>query len=195
MNYALLDTMPEEHPKLCILNGAPKKAEALVHHIMVGEPVLADFPEDAAFHMSGRQDRIGLGGLIGNTDSLLIVHRSIKDLVLAHDKRHDLLECLPVKIINHKKRVASADYFILNPLGGEDCLDPKKSVIERNKLGEIVEVEEIVLKKSKLDPRRALFRPLEDPYVYIAREDWLLKVKELGLKISNIYATPLDVSA
>ena len=98
-----------------------------------------------------------------------------------------------MSIFNHKKRLASADYVIINPLGVVDCLDLEKCVIERDD-GEVVEVEEITLSRRKIDAKKAIFRPREDPNVYIARQDWLKRIQDLGLKHSNVFGTQLEIS-
>ena len=44
------------------------------------------------------------------------------------------IEYLPVRIINHKGRVASEDYFILNPLDVCDCIDLDRSGVVWNRI-------------------------------------------------------------
>ncbi len=196
MNYYLIDTAFSEDERLCILEKSPqpKEAAALKSQMMIGNPVAKDYPEDAAFHMTGDPGRLSLGGLVGNTMSLMIVQRGIKDLILSNDRAHALLECLPVSIFNHKKRLAGSDYFIINPLKPEDCLDLERSKIIRNQSGAVIKVEEFVLKRSKINPKRAVFRPMEDRYVYIAREDWLEKLDSLDLKFPNVSGTQVNVT-
>jgi hypothetical protein len=195
MNYYLIDTLYAETDNICILKEAPEPKEAgfLKSQIMIGNPVAAEFPEKAAFHMTGNVNRMALGSLVPNTMSMLIVNQKIKDLILAHDQAKNLMECLPVSIINHKNRVVSSEHFIINPLQPEDCLDTKHSKIVRNKRGAVIEVEKFVLNRAKIPAKRAVFRPIEDRYVYIAREDWLEQLDSLDLKNPNVYGTKLDV--
>jgi hypothetical protein len=46
------------------------------------------------------------------------------------DYRVGNVEYLPVQILNHKKKLASKDYFILNPLSVVDCVDIEASEVE-----------------------------------------------------------------
>lgn len=194
MDYFVLHTLTQDDPDLCILRNGPQGIEHITYKMMSGEPIRPEYPDDAQIAMSEKEDGMVLGGLISNTCSLFIVTRAVKDLILAHDRAHDQLECLPVKILNHKKRVASSDYFIINPLGTEDCLDQKRSIIKRTKKGSVIAVKEMVLDERKINPDKALFRPKENHHAYIARADWVRKLPGLKLKHGNFSGIPLELS-
>jgi hypothetical protein len=194
MNYYALDTLAQLDPDLCVLRNKPKGIEHLTYKMMSGESIKGEYPKDAHITMSDKEDGIVLGGLVGNTCGLLIVVSAIKNLILEHDQAHDQIEFLPIRILNHKKKLASDDYFIVNPLGTDDVLDLEKSDIKRTKNGDVVAVKHMFLQRQKINPKKALFRPKEDHHVYIAREDWLRKLKSLNLKHSNVTGTTLDIS-
>ena len=168
--------------------------ENLSYMMSMGESITKEYPPDACIRMSNKSKAMQLGGLVGNTHSLMIVHRLIKDLILEHDQRHDVLEFLPLQIYNHKNRIASADYFIINPLGADSCLDLKKSVIKRDEDGSVISVKKMVLSKKLIDKKKAVFCPSEDSQNYIVREDWVKKVKGLGLAEPNILGVALEIS-
>jgi hypothetical protein len=69
-------------------------------------------------------------------------------------------EFLPVSVLNHKGRVASKDYFILNPVGSVDCIDTEESEVEWNDLDEtdISEMERLVLRENDVPAEVNLFR-------------------------------------
>jgi hypothetical protein len=194
MDYVSINTLHRANDDLCILRNKPKGIEHLTYKMMTGVPIGSDYPKDAQITMSDKEEGIALSGLIGNTCGLLIVVSALKNLILDHDKAPDQIECLPLRILNHKKRLASDDYFIINPLGTEDCVDLEKSVIERTKSGAVVGIDELVLKRSRINPAKAIFRIKEDPHFYIARKDWLVKIKSLNLGVSNVNGKTLPVS-
>jgi hypothetical protein len=71
------------------------------------------------------------------------------------------LEFLPVSILNHKDRLASDDYFILHPLGPQDCIDLERSKVKWNPLKKqtIMNCKGLVLKPGAIPPGLKLFRP------------------------------------
>jgi hypothetical protein len=70
------------------------------------------------------------------------------------------VEYLPVKILDHKGKVASEDYVIVHPIKPQDCLDLEKSEPEYNLINEdkIDEVKRMVIDEERLDPEILLFR-------------------------------------
>ena len=82
------------------------------------------------------------------------------------------VEALPIAILNHKKRVASQDHFILNPLGTHDCLDLGESELEERD-GDIVDVTKYVFAQSKLEHIPHMFRVKERPRTIVLADDVL----------------------
>jgi hypothetical protein len=157
-----------------------------------GEKVIdADgYPPAAAVRMAegfGRK----LGGTIGNTQSLLIVSLPMKQVIERFVA--DSVQYLPIVINNHKGRVASKDYFIVNPLGQCDCLDLDESEIEYDG-DDVVEVETFVLSEPKVAGVSDLFRVKEDPATIVASErivrDWI----HLQPRPPNVYVDELTVA-
>lgn len=82
---------------------------------------------------------------------------------------------MPLAIYNHKGRLASSDYFIVNPLGTVDALDLERSQIEW--LGsDIVEIEKRVLDPEKLKGAPDLFRLKEEPSAYVISQRLIAKL-------------------
>lgn len=194
MDYKIIDTMPTENEEMCTLRDYISGMSIENYRICWGESAIDVYPKDASVTMSPKEKGIVLSGLVANTNGNLIVHTKIKDLILQHDSDPSRIECLPLRIFNHKKRLASDEYWVINPLGLEDCLDLKRSTISRDEEGKLIEVDEIVLLRQKIDPGRAIFHVKQAPGEFIARADWLAKIKELGFKPSNVFTTLITIT-
>ena len=70
------------------------------------------------FSCSQKNPGVKLPSLIGNTISYLIVNAEMKDTIIEYCPEDEVdIEILPFTLINHKKRVHSKDYWIINPIG------------------------------------------------------------------------------
>ena len=134
---------------------------------------------------------VNSGGIIGNTQSLLIVSKVLKEQI--DQVNADPVQILPVAIHNHKNRLASADYFVVNPIGQRDCLDLEESEIEWHD-ADVVAVEKLVLAEGKLDGAPDLFRVKEDPSAYIASEDLVRRWIKLDPRPKNVLLIELTVA-
>lgn len=148
------------------------------------------YPKDGHVRMDddfGRE----LGGIIGNTQSLMIVSRPMKEAI--EKANAPRTQFLPLTILNHKRRVASADYFIVNPLGTLDCADLGASDIEFDG-SDVVAVESLVLAEAKLGGAPDLFRVREDPSIYVVSQALLKAWIELKPRPKNVYVDELTVT-
>jgi hypothetical protein len=149
-----------------------------------------EYPKDAHVQMDDRFGR-ELGGLVGNTRSLLIVNRAIKEAVEQANTK--AVQILPVAIFNHKARIESADFFIINPIGVRDCVDLAKSEIEFHD-GEVVKVKKLVLSADKLEDAPDIFRVKESPSTYVASEKLVDAWIALDPRPKNVYVVELAVT-
>lgn len=156
-----------------------------------GEAFGDEYPEDARIYMSPKEQGRTLPSLVGNTRSMLIVHRTVKEIIEANNSGPT--EYLPLHIYNHKKRLASDEYFIVNPLGSWDCLDLGASKIEYMD-GDVVGVDEMVLDPTKLKEVPDLFRVREDPSTYLGSQRLLERIVMGDLKPTNVYIDRLPVA-
>lgn len=131
-----------------------------------GRPVTEHYPEDAKIYLQSKSPGIKLSSLLGNTISYLIVHTAMKDVIAAQHKGE--IEILPFTLYNHKKRVHSKDYWIVNPIGTIDCVNKEASEITYGGDGntQVVGVDKWVLDPKKLEAEPALFRVPENPEEY-----------------------------
>src|SRR5579884_2171520 len=117
-----LETLGDTRDKSLALISQPPDGLGLFDYCLSeGEPIGDRYPADAAIHLHRKYPGIRLSSLIGNTLCFLIVHTTMKDVLLQHAPNQ--MEVLPFTLYNHKKRVHSRDYWIINPLAIVDCLD------------------------------------------------------------------------
>jgi hypothetical protein len=129
------------------------------YDLLYGLSLASDFPKNARVQMD-RDFKKGtaLTDDISNMNDIKICSKRLVEFLQKADVRH--LEYLPLTIINHKEKVASTEYFVVNPIGPVDALDRKASdpVYSSIEEGTINTVARIVLDPRRLDPERKVFR-------------------------------------
>jgi len=117
------------------------------------------FPADATFRMSRsfKKDTRLVDDVI-NGSSVKVCSKRLTDFLRAQKLPH--VEYLPVTILNHKGRVASTEYTVVNPVGLQDALDLKASGPHYNLIDKqsIDHVDKIVLAPARLEKGVRLFR-------------------------------------
>jgi len=191
MDYFLINLRPNENPDYCFLDDYPEGLGLKTWKLHKGVEIGADYPKGARVYMSDDEPGIQLPDLIGNTCSMLLVSRKFQESI--RQVNQGPTEYLPVAIYNHKKRLASADYFIINPLGTYDCLDVEKSDIDYHE-GQIVAVNEHVLDPRKLSSVPDLFRIREEPGAYVVSERLLEVWLDMDPRPSNVLLIDLEQS-
>ncbi len=157
-----------------------------------GKPVAPEFPPDAKIYLSKESPGIKLSSFLGNVRNRLIGSSELKAAIEKHCKKD--IEYLPFTLYDHRKRVYSQDYFIINPLGTLDCLDMKASKISWSKKipNEIIDIDEHVLDRKKVQNAPQLFRIDKRPVAYVVGVDLVREFK--ARKLTNILLTELEVS-
>lgn len=168
MSFYLLSVLGDTNDdSLCTLFNSVEGIGLADVGLHTGERIGDRYPKDARIYMSKESPGIKLSSLLGNVKNFLIVSRDFKEAVekLCGDK----VEYLPFTLYDHRKRVCSKDYFILNPLGTFDCLDFKKSDIvwSDSDPNRIVHIKEHVLDRKKMKDAPQLFRIERDPTEYV----------------------------
>jgi hypothetical protein len=187
MQYYSINLQPRVDLGFCFLDNVPVGTESKTFRMAEGIEIEADYPKDARVYMDNRNPGIKLPSLIGNTNSFLIVSGSVKNVI--ERMNTGTIEYLPVSIYNHKKRLASSDYFIINPIGSLDCLDLNASEITYFD-GHIVTIDKYVLAAKKLAGVLDLFRIKDDPRVYVISHKLALELKKINA--TNFYLFPLE---
>lgn len=194
MIYGLLDTKNIDDGTLCLVDKWPTgtgldRADASLPS--TGESAAAVWPADARCVMSSKLGGMVLADFVSNTLSLLIVHKRVKEIM--EKVNRGPTEYLPLSILNHKKRLASTDYFVANPLGTYDVLDLKASDIKRSG-ADVVKVKTFVLDPVKMKRAPDLFRPNESPESYFISKRIATELRKLDPPNTNRnYVAAFDV--
>ena len=157
-----------------------------------GEPIGDHYPQNARIYLQGKHPGIRLPSLIGNTLCLLIVNSAFKETLLQH--AGTAIEALPFTLYNHKKRVHSRDYWIVNPLGIIDCLDKQRSEIKYldEDPAQVVAVNKFVVDGRKLKDQPEIFRVPEARTEYFITLSLAKRLKQAGF--TNIFVDAVEVS-
>ena len=184
MNYYLLnllgDVNDSNYDDYCFAGGSPSGLDEFVRYPEEGIALSKNYPEDpwtVTIKLDEDRQGIKLSSYIGNTNGNLIVK---KDALLIMQK-FILGECesFPFTLINHKNRVHSKDYLLVNPLGTFDCLDFEKSKLmwesDHSAIGMIMEY---VLDPHKLGKVPDLFRIEKSTIDYVFSERLVNALRE-----------------
>jgi len=151
----------------CFFDRSPENMGPIDYRMSRGVRIADEYPPDAALYMRDEYPGIKLSSLIGNTKSFLIASKPMKEVIESICTSE--IEYLSLSIYNHKKRLASRDYFIINPVGAFACLNLKASEIEYFE-GDIVGIDKYVLDTDKLEQSPELFRIPEHLEMYVISE-------------------------
>ncbi|NTX53275.1 hypothetical protein HR086_18415 [Myxococcus sp. CA039A] len=175
--------------RFCVLDGVLNVEDE--YQLSKGVSRAQGFPADASFAMSAKHRKyIALADNISNLNRALVVSRRLKDVIEARRPRD--VEFLRVSIIDHKKKVASDDYFIVNPFKVVDCIDKDKSKYRWNNIDpeKMSSCTKLVLKPEAINPELLLFRPQHLEYYVLVHPDLAAALEEEGF--TGLRFTPID---
>jgi hypothetical protein len=193
MRFYKLDVLGDaDDEELCVLYDSVEGIGLADVGLHTGERIGDKYPADARIYMSEQSPGIKLSSLLGNVKNFLIVSRDFKEAV--EKFCGDKVEYLPFTLYDHRKRVYSKDYFILNPLGTFDCLDLKKSDIKWSdkKPDKIVRIREHVLDRKKMKDAPQLFRIDKEPTAYVVGVELAREIYDRDF--SNVIWTELSLN-
>jgi len=128
--------------------------------LLEGIPLTECWPAGVVCRMSARYPKD-----IELSDSLYggnypVISKRLKEAISQGDGGARV-EYLPVTILNHKERVASADYFVVNPLDTIDCIDKERSGVRWNNINPnvISSLKMMVLNEDAIPSNLGVFRP------------------------------------
>lgn len=161
--YYRIQTLGDRTDKtLAFFRKAPDGIGLKVYYLRRGIRLGEHYPADAALSMEDRDPGIKLASLLGNTLSFLVVHQAMKVALEAVCQCE--IEYLPVRVLNHKKRVHSTEYWIVNPLGTVDLVDRGASEIDFDDDGKtILGIRRLVFVRARLAGAPAMLRVPEKP--------------------------------
>ncbi|MBN1208018.1 MAG: hypothetical protein JXB05_24350 [Myxococcaceae bacterium] len=177
--------------ELCVIHDTVRGIGAADTALSLGERVGANYPQDPRIYMSKDSPGIKLASFLGNTENLLIGSGELKAAIEKLCKND--IEFLPFTLYDHRKRIYSRDYFIINPIGTVDCLDMKASEItwDDEDPDEIIEIDEYVLSRKKVQKAPPLFRIDKDPMAYAVDIELVREFK--ARKLTNIFLEELEI--
>ncbi|WP_437323029.1 imm11 family protein [Sorangium sp. So ce381] len=191
MSFHLLSTTGDLADEDLVLIEDPPRGMGMKSYCMArGVRAVPHYPENAKIDLREENPGIKLSSLLGNTESYLIVSSAMKDVIEQHCQGVDI-EYLTFTLYDHRKRVYSRDYWIVNPIGAFDCLDEGASGVKYGKQGSVTKIEKLVLDRGKIDALPALFRVDKEVTEYIVRADLAQALRAGGF--TNVLLEALDV--
>jgi len=179
-------------PDLCRIEDPPRGIGLHKFCPALGDRASPYYPPDPRIQLREEQPGIQLSSLLGNNINYLIVSTAFKETIEAHCQDVEI-EYLPFDLYDHRGRLYSRDYFIINPIGLYDCLDEATSGIEYGPEGSVVAINHPQLHPNKVAGAPALFRVHHKPTVYIIDEALAAAIREKGF--TNVRLRELQISA
>lgn len=177
MRYFLLNTRSSTAPEYCYCDRV-EDDEGMIRHLAIGVPR----PSNVELRAHLANDRLGLrlASRIAVSDNLIIMSRAAFDglataLHLGDHEVHTLM------LINHKRRVHSRDYVLLNPLEHHELAHPNTHFERYPSTGRIHACERWILETTKLVAAPDMTRSAELPWGCFVSERFVNAVETLGL--------------
>jgi hypothetical protein len=149
------------------------------------------FPEKATFRMNARfPKKVQLADCAVNFEKVVVASKRVREIL--ESKQAPDVEYLPVTILDHKGRVASADHVIVNPLQVIDCIDQARSTLTWNKIDPeyIAFLEGLVFKPGAIPPSSVVVRAKHLAATVFLRKDVADEIEAQGL--TGAQFLPLD---
>jgi hypothetical protein len=139
------------------------------------------FPANATFTMNPEfpNDTL-LADNLFNTNLFIVASIKVKNFL--EGQKILQMEYLPVKIVDHKGRVASSEYFIIHPIDPVECIDLKSSDVDWGIIDKtlIDHARRLVLDETKVPPDRQIFRPKPYYRIILVRRDLAKLIDDQG---------------
>ena len=179
MYYVLKETDDETNAYLDLEtpDAIPKQ-----YQLFEGVSRLDGWPDDVVFEFSkDRSEGMNLTDYVENSPQWLIISDRFKAIL--EQFREENIEYLPIKIKNHKGRMASEHYWIANFLVLTEAVDRESSIFDDDPGSEdgIFSFDKLVLRQDILKSGPVIFSLKEEPMTVIARQDLVERIKEEGL--------------
>ncbi|MCY1074005.1 imm11 family protein [Archangium lansingense] len=168
-SYFILDSASQEDD--CLIDTASPELSKLLWKLAKGVQVGEPYPPDQSVRMDKDHPGLNVPDLVSNTLRVRIVSNRLKDLLETESRAR--AEYVPLRILNHKRRVAAKDCFIANVLEAQDCVDMEHTKSEPSELwpDQIGALYKLYLDPARIDPHLKLFRLAKRPNTLIIRDD------------------------
>lgn len=175
--YLLFNLNPDR--KVCTIKNIPKKIPDSFQ-LKEGIKIGASYPADVILDISLDSGDI-LTDFIDNISRSVLISSDVKDVFETEGINEDIVEYLPFKIMDKKKRLIDQQYYIANVLVSINCFDFSKSEYTKSKrTGTLLDVETIVISEEKIPADAKLFRIGEYPSRIVIRSDLLNVLQQKG---------------
>lgn len=161
------------------------------HRIAYAQPVADRFPADTSYKMSDeRPNDIQLADAVDNHDNYLLVSPGLRAFLEAEGGAR--AEFLPTQILNHKSRVASDEYVIVNVLDVYDAIDLDRSEVKWNNIDpdKITRFRKLVLDEERIPADCRVLRLKHFPNRLLVREDLAEAIQDQGF--TGVSFVPTD---
>jgi len=150
--------------------------------IKAGRTLPGPLPADAYFEMNPQRPKdVKLGEQHSNREQMVVIGSRLSDFVRELDEPS--VELLPVKVLDHKGRVASRDFAIVHTAVVVDCLDPAASGAVWNPIDPEQMVSWSTLKLRAGDHEfPKVFRIKQIPHLIFVNEGVAQGIEALGFK-------------
>lgn len=196
MEWFEIDLLPDENRDFVFLREPfPEEVRPYRYKIMEGSGRFdEEYPEEPKVYMSDNEPGMVLPDLIGTTQSALIVSKRVKE-IMENEEDVDMgpVEYLPIWIHNHKRRLASKDYFIINLQGSYDVVDEEASDIHRVN-GQVVTINKLVFDARKCAEVPDLIRIDEEPERYFVNSNLMYFLTQVDPQLTNFMLYDVEVS-
>jgi hypothetical protein len=146
------------------------------------EPLAGQFPADATFHMDPEApDRLRLPDNVRNTLRVALVSARLRQAMVDFGVQD--IEYLPVRIINHKNRLASDSHVIARATHLVDAIDRGQSVFEPHPFlkGRLDAVEKLVIDAARVPTHKSMFRLVDYPEIIVVTARLAAALNAVGM--------------
>lgn len=160
------------------------------YQLLKGISRVAGWPSDLAARFSdNRPEGMKLTDWVSSAFGWLLISGRFKQLI--EEAGAPDTEYLPIKLKNHKGRLASADYWIVNFLRLGDAVDRERSAFEVDAAEDdrIFRFDRLVLLDEFEARGPVIFRLKEQPVLIMVREDLVTRIQVAGLTGLRFTAT------
>jgi hypothetical protein len=147
-----------------------------------GDSVLGDWPGDVTFTMNPDfpDDRL-LVDAVMNPSSAIVASPRLAGAMA--ERAPGDVELLPVRIIDHKCKLASAEYVVVHPVKALDAVDRERSVFDLVYNSPLFDsFSRLVIDPTRVPPERQIFRLQGVWRLIVARRELVQVIEGLGLK-------------
>jgi hypothetical protein len=188
-NYVIWSAFADPTRNFCVLDELENVRKS--YQLNEGISRLQGFPDTAQFQMDPEYPKaVVLPDNVRNVDSVAVVSNNLKEFIESWQPRD--VEYLPVKIIDHKGKVASEKHFVVNPINLQDCLDTNKSGCKWSDIvrDKIYELEKLIIDESRIAAETLVFRMKYYYRPILVRRDLADAISQQGF--TGVLWTELD---